>query len=74
MTIRYEITKRFRRKKLIPKCIYPNCHMVRDGDKWVEYKGHMNYKNFTGSLCESHLEESLKYNKIERTLLMGTLK
>ena len=67
MTTRYKLTKLFRRKEVIPKCFYPNCNLVRVEDEWIKCR--IKYENYTGTLCDEHLKEALRYNRIERELL-----
>jgi len=67
MTIKYKLTKLFKRKEIIPKCIYPDCNLVRVEDEWI--KSRRKYENYSGTLCNEHLEEALRYNRIERELL-----
>ena len=69
MTNHYELTKLFKRKKIIPKCIYPDCNLVRIENEWIKSK--REYENYSGTLCHEHLREALRYNRIERELLKG---
>ncbi len=72
MTLAHKLTKMLKKKVIIPKCIYPKCHLVRVEDEWIECNKNYGYKYYSGSLCPEHLQEALIYNKVQSKLMKRT--
>ena len=68
MTIRYELTKRIHRKKLVTKCIYPSCNLYKVGNEWIEDRRKISRLEYrcSGGLCPEHLKKALEFNHNNR--------
>ena len=65
MTLKYEVTKKLHKKKLVTICLGCNKHQING--EWINYPKQDHYQNYSHGFCEECYQLARKLNGLKKT-------